>query len=112
MCPACLVGDRDLSALCARVTSNDRGEESGAYAPLFPRRQTGMPSMRALSARLAEMPEPGQTMTPIGRISSIRSLRLNGAALPWRVHSGLKTICGALRLSAQQAAMRSAPFGD
>ena len=58
------------------------------------------------------MPEPGQTMTPIGRISSMRSLRLNGAALPWRDHSGLKTICGVLRLSAQQAAMRSAPFGD
>ena len=33
--------------------------------------QTGMPSLRALSARLAEMPEPGKTMTPIGMASSI-----------------------------------------
>jgi hypothetical protein len=38
-------------------------------------------------------------------------LRRNGAALAWRVQSGLKAICGTLRLSAQQAAMRSAPLG-
>ena len=50
-------------------------------------------------------------MTPIGRISSIRSLRLNGAALAWRVQSGLKTICGALRLSAHQAAMQFGALG-
>ncbi len=36
-------------------------------------------------------------MTPIGRRSSIWSLRLNGAALAWRAQSGLKTICGTLR---------------
>ena len=58
------------------------------------------------------MPVPGKTMTPIGSTSSIWSLRLNGAALACRVQSGLKAICGTLRLSAQQAAMRSAPFGD
>ena len=57
------------------------------------------------------MPEPGKTMTPIGRTSSIWSLRLKGAALACLVQSGLKAICGTLRLSAQQAAMRSAPFG-
>ena len=50
----------------------------GAHAP--PNFQTGMPSFLALSARFAEMPEPGNTMTPIGRTSSIWSLRLNGAA--------------------------------
>ena len=40
------------------------------------------------------------------------SLRLKGAAWAWLVQSGLKPICGTLRLSAQLAAMRSAPFGD
>ena len=57
----------------------DITEYSGAHAP--PYFQTGMPSFFALSARFAEMPEPGNTMTPIGRTSRIRSLRLNGAAL-------------------------------
>ena len=33
--------------------------------------QTGMPSLRALSARFAEIPEPGKTMTPIGMAPSI-----------------------------------------
>ena len=75
------------------------------------KRHTGMPSFFALSARLAEMPEPGNTTTPIGSASSIRSLRLKGAALLCRVQSGLKRTCGTLRLSAQQAAMRSAPRG-
>jgi hypothetical protein len=42
---------------------------SGAYAP--PNFQTGMPSFLALSARFAEMPEPGKTMTPIGNTSRI-----------------------------------------
>ena len=31
---------------------------------------SGMPSFLALSARLSEMPEPGNTTTPIGRVSS------------------------------------------
>ena len=84
-------------------------ECGGAHAP--PYFQTGMPSFLALSARFAEMPEPGNTMTPIGRTSRIRSLRLNGAALACRFQSGLKTTCVTLRLSAQQAAMRSAPLG-
>ena len=53
----------------------------GAQAPPSSNFQTGMPSFLALSARFAEIPEPGNTMTPIGRISSILSLRLNGAAL-------------------------------
>ena len=57
------------------------------------------------------MPEPGNTINPIGRTSRIRSLRLNGAALACRFQSGLKTTCVTLRLSAQQAAMRSAPLG-
>ena len=39
------------------------------------------------------MPEPGKTMTPIGRTSRIWSLRLKGAALAWRVQSGLNGIC-------------------
>ncbi len=56
------------------------------------------------------MPEPGKMMTPIGRVSSSLSLRLNGAALAWRAQSGLKTTCWTLRVSAQQAAMRSVPL--
>ena len=44
------------------------------------------------------MPVPGKTMTPIGSTSSIASLRLNGAALACFVQSGLKAICGTLRL--------------
>src|SRR6516225_965307 len=68
----------------------------GAYAP--PNVQTGMPSFLALSARLAEMPEPGKAMTPVGSTSRIWSLRLNGAALLWRDQLGLNAICGTLRL--------------
>src|SRR5216684_1998346 len=82
----------------------------GAHAPPS-NFQTGMPSFLALSARFAEMPEPGNTMTPIGTTASIWSLRRNGAALAWRVQSGLKAICVTLRALAQAAAMRSAPFG-
>ena len=37
-------------------------------------------------------------MTPIGSSSSMASLRLNGAALACFVQSGLKAICGTLRL--------------
>ena len=33
--------------------------------------QTGIPILRALSARLAEIPEPGSTTTPIDKASSI-----------------------------------------
>jgi hypothetical protein len=40
-----------------------------------------MPSFLALSTSLFWMPLPGNIITPIGRISSIWSLRLNGAAL-------------------------------
>ena len=63
----------------------------GAHAPPS-NFHTGMPSFLALSARFAEMPEPGNTMTPIGITASIWSLRRNGAALAWRVQSGLKAI--------------------
>ncbi len=47
--------------------------------------------------------------TPARRISSIRSLRLNGAALPSLAQSGLKAICETLRLSAHSAAPFEAP---
>ncbi len=57
------------------------------------------------------MSEAGKTTSPIGSTSSMRSLRLKGATLPSRVQSGLKAIWVTLRLSAQQAAMRSAPVG-
>ena len=36
------------------------------------------------------MPEPGKTMTPAGTMSSMRSLRLKGAALPSRGPVGLE----------------------
>jgi hypothetical protein len=47
----------------------------------------------ALSARLPVMPDPGKTMTPAGTMSSIRSLRLNGAALPSSFQSGCDASC-------------------
>ncbi len=78
------------------------------YAPPSSNFHTGMPSFLALSARLAEMPEPGKTITPMGSVSSIWSLRLNGAALACLVQSGLKVICGTFRWSAHLAAISSA----
>src|SRR5262249_25779863 len=108
------VARRTAASACLRICDlSDRlqhGTIGGAYAP--PNVQTGMPSFLALSARLAEMPEPGKTMTPIGSTSRIWSLRLKGAALAWRAQSGLNTTCGTLRWSARRAAMRSAPLGD
>src|SRR5271170_365612 len=89
---------------------SDKGVD-GAYAPPSPKRHTGMPSLRALSARFSEMPEPGKTTRPVGSASSIVSLRLKGAALRWRFQSGLNTTWATLRLSAQHAAIRSAPRG-
>ena len=44
----------------------------------------GCPMALALSARFSLIPLPGNRITPIGRVSSILSLRLNGAALLWR----------------------------
>lgn len=49
-------------------------------------------------------------MSPIGSASSITSLRLNGAAFLCQLQWGLNATCATLRLSAQQAAMRSAPI--
>jgi len=55
---------------CARLADVLKFDgNGGAYAP--PNFQTGMPSFLALSARFAEMPEPGKTMTPIGNTSRI-----------------------------------------
>lgn len=51
-------------------------------------------------------------MTPIGIIVSMRSLRLNGAALACFDQSGLNATCGTLRLVAHFAAISSAPFGE
>ena len=79
--------------------------------PVLRKSNSGMPSRRALSARLSVTPEPGKTTTPIGSASSIWSLRLNGAALTCCTQSGLKTICGTLREIRQQAAIFSAPRG-
>ncbi len=90
---------------------SERKDDASAYAPCLSNRHTGIPILRALSARFSTIPEPGKTMTPIGRASSITSFRLNVAAFLCRVQSGLKTTCATLRLSAQRAAIRSAPFG-
>src|SRR3546814_4750779 len=68
-----------------------------------------MPNARALSTRLSWMPVPEKTTSPAGIASIIRSLRLNGAAFLWRFQSGRKATCGTRRVSAQQAAARSAP---
>lgn len=63
----------------ARVRRREDGD--GAYAPLSSaKRHTGMPSLRALSTRLAAMPDPGKATRPAGSVSSIASLRLKGAA--------------------------------
>ena len=58
------VAERQLRMRVFRCAIFRTGGNGGAYAP--PNVQTGMPSFLALSARLAEMPEPGKTMTPIG----------------------------------------------
>src|SRR5262249_56712181 len=81
--------------------------KSGAHAPPS-NFQTGMPSFLALSARFAEMPEPGNAMTPIGITASIWSLRRNGAALAWRGPSRLEAGLGGLRGVAPRAAGRPA----
>ena len=90
---------------------SERKDDASAYALCVSNRHTGMPILRALSARFSTIPEPGKTMMPIGSASSIASLRLNGAAFLCRVQSGSNATGATLRLSAQQAAMRSAPFG-
>src|SRR6266478_168108 len=72
--------------------------QNEAHAP--PNFQTEMPRRFALSARLSWIPVPGKCMTPIGSSSSMASLRLNGAALACFVQSGLKAICGTLRVVA------------
>lgn len=79
----CVAPDRKARHILLKPRSK-RG-----YAPPLPNAQTGMPRFLALSARLSWMPVPGNTMMPIGKASSIASLRLNGAALAWRVQSGL-----------------------
>src|ERR1700739_2918227 len=82
----------------------------GAHeAPNF---QTAIPRRLALSARLSWIPVPGKCMTPIGSSSSMASLRLNGAAFACFAQSGLKAICGTLRLLAHLEAISSAPFGE
>ena len=48
--------------------------------------------------------------TPADQVSGIT--RLNGAALAWRVQSGLNATCAILRASAHLAAMSSAPLSS
>src|ERR1700677_3736688 len=51
-----------------------------------------MPSIFALSARLAEMPEPGQTMTPIGSGQGVKDVgdgAVDGFVFGQRPHVGL-----------------------
>src|SRR5258705_6777561 len=87
------------------------GVEDGRSA-LTKRRISKRRSRVASSARLSWIPVPGKYMTPIGISSSMASLRLNGAALACFVQSGLKAICGTLRLTAHLEAISSAPFGE
>ncbi len=89
---------------------SERKDDASAYAHCLSNRHTGMPILRSLSARFSTIPEPGKAMMPIGRASSIASLRLNGTAFLCRVQSGSNATGATLRLSAQQAAMRSARF--
>ena len=57
------------------------------------------------------MPVPGKHHDADRQTSSMALLRLNGAALACLAQSGLNATCVTLRLSAQQAAIRSAPDG-
>src|SRR5690606_38142912 len=100
---------KTLDGIACSLASFVRGGD--AYAPPS-NFMTGMPSLRALSARFSWIPVPGKTRTPIGRTSSIWSLRLKGAALPCLVQSGLKATCVTCRLSAHFAAISSAPLGE
>jgi hypothetical protein len=84
-----------VAAMQLHLGGGDETVQDGAYAP--PNFQTAMPIRFALSARLSWIPVPGKCMTPIGSSSSMASLRLKGAALAWRVQSGLKAICVTLR---------------
>ena len=71
-----------------------------AHAPLLRKSNSGMPSFFALSARLSWMAVPGNTTIPIGRTSSIVSLRLNGAAFRCFVQSVLNAMGVTHQLSA------------
>src|SRR5260370_41978201 len=82
----------------------------GAHAPLS-NFQTGMPSILALSARFAEIPEPGNTMAPIGITASIWSLRGNGAALAWRGGAGVGVGVGGPGRGVRGAGPGSAALG-
>src|SRR5690554_756920 len=90
---------------CAMVLFCDENSKRRSRAAR-PEVEDGDAELAGLVGKVAG--EPGKTTMPIGRASSMRSLRLKGAALPSRFQSGLKAICVTLRLSAQQAAMRSA----
>src|SRR5260364_15055 len=103
-----LISRSDLAA----IHSMRRETRSRRYAPPSPNLQTGIPIRLALSARLSWIPVPGNTMTPIGIIVSMRSLRLNGADLACFDQSGLNATCGTLRFVAHLAAISSAPFGE
>jgi len=50
---------------------SESGRTPAHAAPSALWRHTGMPSFLALSARLAEMPEPGKATRPAGNASSI-----------------------------------------
>ncbi len=83
---------------------------------LWAKHHTGIPSFLALSSRFSWVAVPGNTITPIGRTSSIASLRLNGAPFgvpgPIRLESDLRHLAvvgpaggdafGALRRAAVQ----------
>jgi hypothetical protein len=72
----------------------------GRQAPVLLMR---VPSLQVLSTMLSVVPEPAVAIMPCGMVSSILSLRLKGAALPWLFQSGLKTTWMTPRVFAHRA---------
>ena len=97
-------GERETGRAAAGAT-----RPVGSDARQASNRATGIPSSRALSTRFSLMPPPGKATRPVGRSLRSWSLRRNGAARPWAFQSGRNTTWCTAWLSAQRAAMRSAP---
>jgi hypothetical protein len=100
------------STLEARLSATLPGaktpKSNRAHAPPFVKLHTGLPILRALSARFSTISDPGNTITPIGGAASVRLFFLKNPASLCRVQSGLKAIYTTFRFSVYQAAMRSA----
>jgi len=66
-----------------------------AWAAEFPDRHA---ELLSLVCQVFPDAGAGKTMAPMGRVSSMASLRLNGATFARRLQSGLNAICGRLAM--------------